>query len=119
MCFEVMTAVEPDYVRLTATGKYSLECIFGFIDQVKSEADKADRKLILIDSRDVEGNMTDAERFFAGRRLAESFGPRLKTAVLMPAHKITKLGEAVAVSRGARLLVTDSEEEALAWLFTE
>lgn len=119
MYFEVVIAVEPDYVRLTATGQYSLESLFSFIDQVKSEADKAARKLVLIDSRNIEGNMTDAERFFAGRRIAETFGPRLKTAVLMPAHKITKLGEAVAVSRGARLLVTDSEEEALTWLLKE
>jgi hypothetical protein len=119
MDFEIVTSVEPDYLRLTVTGQYSLESLFGFIDLVKLEADKAARRHVLIDSRDVEGNMTDAERFFAGRRIAESFGPRLKTAVLMPANKITKLGEAVAVSRGARLLVTHSEGEALNWLLVD
>lgn len=116
MDFEVVTAVERDYVRLTATGQYTLEGVFNLLDHVKTEADKAAKELVLIDSREIEGNMTEADRFFAGRRLAESFGPRLKTAVLLPAFKITKLGEAVAVSRGARVLVTDSEEEALNWL---
>ena len=119
MDFEVVTAIEPDYVRLTATGRYSLESVFNFLETVKTEADKAVRKLVLIDTREIEGNMTEADRFFAGRRLAESFGSRLKTAVLLPSYKITKLGEAVAVSRGARLFVTDSEDEALKWLFAE
>ena len=118
MDFEVVTAVESDYVRFTAKGRYSLESVFNFLEVVKTEADRLARKLILIDSRDIEGNMSEADRFFAGRRLAEAFGPRLKTAVVMPAYKITKLGEAVAVSRGARLLVTDSEQEALTWLMS-
>ena len=116
MDFDVVTAVESAYVRITASGRYSLENVFSFLEVVKKEAEKSARKLILIDSREIEGNMTEADRFFAGRRLAESFGSRLKTAVVMPAYKITKLGEAVAVSRGARVLVTDSEQEALTWL---
>jgi len=119
MDFEVVTVVEPELVRLTATGSYSLEGVSDLLDHVKAEADKAARELVLIDTREVEGNMTEADRFFAGRRLAEAFGSRLKTAVLLPAYKITKLGEAVAVSRGARVLVTDSETEALNWLLTE
>jgi len=119
MEFEVVTVVEPELIRLTATGSYSLEGVFDLLDHVKAEADKAARELVLIDTREVDGNMTEAHRFFAGRRLAEAFGSRLKTAVLLPAHKITKLGEAVAVSRGARVLVTDSETEALNWLLTE
>ena len=119
MSFEVVTAVNPKYVRVTASGEYSLERVFGFIDRVRSEADKAARKLVLIDSRSVAGNMTDADRFFAGCRVAETFGAKLKAAVLMPAEKITKLGESVAVSRGARLLITDSEDEAIEWLLAD
>ena len=119
MSINLAAVVEPGYVRITGSGEYSLEGVIGFIDQVKAEADKAARKLILIDSRNVEGNMSDADRFFAGRRLAESFGPKLKTAVLMQAEKITKLGEEVAVSRGAKLLVTDSEAEAMEWLLAD
>lgn len=119
MSIKLATVVEPAYVRITGFGEYSLEGVIGFIDQVKTEADKAARKLILIDSRNIDGNMSDADRFFAGRRLAESFGSKLKTAVLLPAEKITKLGQEVAVSRGARLLVTDSEDEAMEWLMAD
>jgi len=102
MDFEVVTAVEPDYVRITASGRYSLESVFNFLEVVKTEAERVARKLVLIDSRDVEGNMSEADRFFAGRRLAEAFGPRLKTAVVMPAYKITKLGESRSPLAGHR-----------------
>jgi len=84
MDFEVVTVVEPELVRLTATGSYSLEGVFDLLDHVKAEADKAARELVLIDTREVEGNMTEADRFFAGRRLAEAFGSRLKTAYCYP-----------------------------------
>jgi hypothetical protein len=119
MDFDVVTAVETDYLRITAKGNYSLASVFSFLDRVKSEAERATRKRVLIDSRDIQGNMTEADRFFAGRKLAEAFGSRLKAAVLMPGYKITKLGEAVAVSRGAKVLVTDSEQEALTWLLSQ
>jgi hypothetical protein len=119
MAFEVVTAVEPEYVRITAFGEYSLEDLYSFIDQIKAEAEKAFRKTVLVDSRGVKGNMTDADRFFAGRRIAELFGSRLKAAVVMPENGVTKLGESVAVSRGAKLLVTESEQEALDWLLSD
>lgn len=119
MNIEVVSAVEPEYIRFTATGEFSLEGVYGVIERVKIEADRATRKMVLIDSRFVEGQMSDADRFFAGVRIAEIFGSRLKTAIIMPRDRITKLGESVAVSRGARLLVTESEEEALGWLLSD
>ena len=43
MSFKVVTEVELDFVRLTASGKYLFEEVFDFIDLVRLEADKAGR----------------------------------------------------------------------------
>jgi len=119
MGFEVVTAVEPDFIRVTASGEYSLDDLYSFIEQIRTEADKAFRRMILVDARSILGDISDADQFFAGRKVAEIFGSRLKTAVLRNDGSATKLGEAVAVSRGAKFLITESEEEALQWLLTD
>ena len=114
-CEEVI-AVNEKFLRITTTGKYSFDELFGFIDRVKAEAERSKRKRVLIDSRQLDGKMTEAEKFQGGQRIAEVFGPRIRAAVLMPAENITKLGELAAVNRGAKFLVTDSETEAIDWL---
>ncbi len=116
MSFEVVTVVEPGFVRLTASGKYSFNEMFDSIDLVRSMADKADRNKVLIDCRQFEGSMTEAERFQGGQRVAEVFGASLKAALIMPVGQVTKLGELTAVNRGAKFLVTESEIEAMDWL---
>lgn len=116
MSFEVVTVVEPDFLRLTASGKYLFEEMFDFIDLVRSEADKAGHNRVLMDCRQFEGQMTEAERFQGGKRIAEVFGYRIKAALIMPVGQVTKLGELTAVNRGAKFFVTDSESEATEWL---
>ncbi len=105
MSFEIVIEIFPEYVRLTATGEHSLVDLFEFIDRIKFEADNAGRDRALIDSRKIEGIMSEADRFLAGQRIAEVLGPRLKAVVIMPAQQITKLGELTAVNRGANFLL--------------
>jgi len=119
MGLEVVTEVKPDFLRVMASGEYSLDDLYSLIEQIRTEADKAVRRMVLIDARGILGDISDADQFFAGRKIAEIFGSRLKTVVIRNNHSDTKLGEAVAVSRGARFLVTESEEEALDWLLTD
>lgn len=116
MSFEVITTVLPEYIRVSASGVYSLVDLFEFIDQIKIEAEKAGRDRVLIDPTALEGRMTEADRFMTGRQIADVFGSRLKAACIMRAGEITKLGELTAVNRGARFFVTESETEALNWL---
>lgn len=116
MNFEVVPTVEAEYLSITTTFEYTLENMFLLIDRVKIEAEKAKRDRVLIDCRDFKGYMTEAERFLGGKRLAETFGSRLRAALLMPAEQITKLGEMTAVNRGAKFLVTSDEDEAMAFL---
>lgn len=103
-------------MRVATVGKYEFSELFGFLDRVKARAEEAGRTHVLIDSRRLEGQMTEADRFAGGQKIAEVFGSRFKVALLMPADGITKLGELAAVNRGARFLVSASEEDALNWL---
>jgi hypothetical protein len=119
MGFQVVTELGPDFLRITASGEYSLDDLYALIEQIRTEADKAVHNVVLVDARGILGEMSDADQFFAGRKVAEMFGSRIKVAVIRNDHAETKLGEAVAVSRGARFLITNSEEEALNWLLAD
>ena len=119
MSFVISNIVGPDYLMVTATGEYSFERLWDFISTVKAEADKVSMDRVLIDCRSVRGEMCELERFDAGKRIAEVFGFGLKAVLMMESHKITKLGELAAVNRGARLLVTSSETEAIQWLLDD
>lgn len=116
MSVDIVSAIEPDFMRLTASGRYLFEELFDFIALVRREADRAGRNRVLIDCRHIEGSMTEAERFQGGQRIAEVFGTHLKAALLLPVGQVTKLGELTAVNRGAKFLATESETEALDWL---
>ena len=118
MSFEVVTTVFPEYLLITNTGEFSLPDLFEFIGRVKSEADDAKRNRVLVDSRGIVGNIGEVDRFLGGQRSAEIFGTRVKVAILMPEGSVTKMAELAAVNRGAKMLVTDSETEALTWLLT-
>ena len=116
MSFEVVTTVEPEYVRISVIGEYSFDRLFGFIEHVRSIALETARTKVMIDCQQMTGNMTEAERFQGGQKIAEIFGSRIKAALLMPEGQVTKLGELAAVNRGARFFVTSSEQEVIPWL---
>ncbi len=116
MSFDVVTTKFPEYLLITNTGEFSLPALFEFIERVKREADAAGRSRVLVDSRAITGDLNDVDRFMGGQKSAEVFGSKIKLALMMPAKKITKMAELAAVNRGAKVLVTDSETEALAWL---
>ena len=114
--FNVTVVVEPEYLHITTDGMYSVEAVFDLLKRAKEEAEKASRDKVLIDCRQVEGNMTEAERFRVAETIATLFGARVKLAVVMPPNTITGLGQLAAANRGARFFVTHLEDEAVRWL---
>ena len=116
MNFNVVSAVQPDRLQLTVDGRFTPDLIFELIDHVRSAADTSDRKKVLVDCRESNVALTETDRFQSGVRVAEVFGSRYMLAVVMPEGQVTKLGEIAAVNRGARLLVTESIDEANSWL---
>jgi hypothetical protein len=119
MSFDVTKTILPDHLRMAATGECSLDQIYEFIAEIKRAAGDADRHRVLIDIRGVAGIPSGADLFFAGERIAEVLGARLKAAVISPPERITKLGEMTAVNRGAKVLVSSDEAEAVEWLLAK
>lgn len=109
-------SVEPDLLRITAEGVYDFRELFGFIEFIKAEAERAGRERVFVDCRKLEGKNPEVDRFEGGQHIAKVFGPILKVALVMPEGEVTKLGELTAVNRGARFRATDDEAEALRWL---
>ena len=118
MNLEIISAVNDDHLKIDMVGDYDFLELMRLIEKVETMAKEADRDLVLIDARAIQGRMTESEKFFAGAKIAEVYGSRIKIAAIMKAGEVTKLGEMAAVNRGARLLITESEKEAIDWLFT-
>src|SRR5688572_11680300 len=116
MSLEISVEVLPKYVQIELSGVYTFSDMMEGVEKFRFEADKAGRNQILLDTRSLEGRMTESEKFFCGTRMAEVFGARLKTAVIVAPGTLTKMGEMAGVNRGARLLVTESITEAMEWL---
>ena len=116
MSLDMEVEVLPKYVQIELSGVYTFSEMMEGVEKFRSEADKAGRNQILLDTRSMEGKMTESEKFFCGTRMAEVFGGRLKIAVIVEPGTLTKMGEMAGVNRGARLFVTESEAEAKQWL---
>ena len=104
------------YVRCTLTGRYHMSLIKQVIDDISMAAAAANQARVLIDTTAVEGPLTEIEKYLVGKQMAETWSGRLRAAVLERSDRITKLAENTAVNRGAIVLVTGSEEEAVRWL---
>ncbi|MFT3744895.1 MAG: hypothetical protein QM785_11465 [Pyrinomonadaceae bacterium] len=116
MSYQIETSVDDDLVRVIATGEYAFADLPVFISRVREITAEYSKYKLLIDCSMLAIEMTEAERFAGGKQIAELFGPEIRVALLMPTGQVTKLGELAAVNRGAMLLVTSSEEEALEFL---
>lgn len=116
MPFTLKTSLTDNYLRCQAVGDLATHEIPAFIDAASVAVRDSAREKLLVDVLDFKGKMDDVDRHTAGKHVASVFGHRIKVAVLMPANQITKMAELTATNRGARLLVTCSEPEAIKWL---
>ena len=112
----VETELFPEYLQIRLSGEYTFDEILNFVEASKKEAVSAGRNRILVDARELTGTISESHKFFIGTRIAEVYGPMIKAVLIMKPGTITKLGETVAVNRGARFFVTHSEDEAIEWL---
>lgn len=104
------------YLKVIATGEYSFQQLFPFIEYMKSETERLGAKFLLVDCSEVQGHIPEVDRFEGGQKMAEVFGPLTQIALILAPGTVTKMGELAAVNRGARLLVTDDPAEAVRWL---
>jgi hypothetical protein len=97
-------------------GVWDLDRVFAVIDMIRWETEWNRLGSAFVDFRSVEGPIPDLDRFFAGERVALVLGGRVRLAVLARPEMINKLGEDTAVNRGARILVTPDEAQAIAFI---
>jgi hypothetical protein len=121
-------AVKPEggYLLVRLTGAFSLVEIKELFVQMLDAVALHKANKVLVDCRDIEGGMTMLERFdyaeFGAKELSIWYRKSLSSGVRFayvskpPFYDSSKLGENVAVNRGAVVLSTTSMEEALQWL---
>ena len=104
------------HVRINVTGHYDFEEMMGLVQPFRDATVHAGRDRLLVDCTRMEGRVAESDKFFIAENIAKILRDEVKSALIMPPGTVTKLGEMVAVNRGANFFVTDSESEALAWL---
>lgn len=104
-----------EYLKITLTGSDNpyaeIEEIYTAVMRIAQENNRVN---ILVDAFNLP-DVSETEKFYMGKLGAKIFGARFKCALLRKKH-VGKFMENVAVNRGAQLLVTDNEKEALQWL---
>ena len=113
----IMTVeLRPEYLHLVVTGDWSLADALPLVGRIKEEADRAERRKILVDALGIGGSRpTWTEKSKLGQEIAETLqGYRL--AVVARAERLDHSTEIVAGNRGVKMASRRSEEEALQWL---
>ena len=107
---------QPDHLVVRGDGDWHLQRIFQILDAVAARCRETGYARVLFDARNVHGPLSEISRYAAAARVAEVL-KSVKLAVLAaPDAVITGLGVQVAASRGGKLFVTKSEDEARQWL---
>ncbi len=107
------------YLFVGGQGPSDMDTMRRVLALIRDRAQLAGLTRILIDAHRVEPPRSGLHRFQMGELIAELFGARYRLAVLSPARVINKFAENTAVNRGAIILVTDDENEALGWLLRD
>jgi hypothetical protein len=104
------------YLRINVTGRFSFKRVMDLVQAFRDETIDAGKKRLLVDCSDMAGTITESDKFFIAEKIAMTLRNEVRAVVIMPVGRVTKLGELVAVNRGADFFVTDSEVDALKWL---
>ena len=126
MGIDLQLFVEPDCIRAVATGEFSLEEAKRTFLELMEVVVRHKMEKILIDGRDLKGNLTVMERFYFGGFTADTvdanlldgkvhnpqFAYILSESVLDP----YRLGESVAMNRGMRIKMFEDADKAIQWL---
>jgi hypothetical protein len=121
------TSADSGVLRATFVGEFSLaEAEQNFLEILDAAAHHETDK-ILLDGRDVQGNVQTIERFLFGEFTAHAVArytqersprrvPQFAYVIHEPILDPQRFGETVAVNRGMWVKVFDNLEEALRWL---
>jgi hypothetical protein len=126
MSMKLEICPESGFLRVGATGKFSLkEAKRSFLEMLDAVA-RYKVKKVLFDGRRITGNPDAMERFFYGEFAAQSVreysdrgvSPNTQFAYVLeyPVLDSGRFGETVAVNRGMYVKAFDNLKEALRWI---
>ena len=104
------------YLKAEASGPYSRSQFFTLAEAVAREADAAGQGRVLVDIRQVAGDIPFIDRYDLGVHCAGVLRSLHGLAVVCRAELITGLFENVTVNRGLNASVQADADAALAWL---
>jgi hypothetical protein len=114
--FETETIRFDGYIQILCKGPATLDNLKSVVDKIKNgELGALEPPQYLIDLRPITGTLGTFERYELGIYIAESI-PKIRIAAISKKETYSKIGENVAVNRGANILATDDEQAAKTWL---
>jgi SpoIIAA-like len=123
MSLKVEVLEEDEYVCLRCSGSLTIDELKKLYSQAIDAALEHKRSDILIDGREVTGDLSTFERYESSEFLAKEIRQRAlgkirKIAVCAkePPVDPKRFGETIAVNRGINAKVTTDLNEAIAWL---
>jgi hypothetical protein len=116
MAIEFELEDQPQYLSVVIGGSWDRGELQRLIVALGAECRRRGYRRALADLRAVEGQFSDADRFFLALNLADQIVGKIRLAALFRVEMINKFGENTAVNRGAEFFVTSDRDEALSWL---
>ncbi|HEX2697253.1 MAG TPA: hypothetical protein VHM28_06050 [Anaerolineales bacterium] len=105
-----------NYLFVEIAGLYSLKLILSTIQKISDNCQHDNLGKVLVDLRELEGDLSIIDRFEIGVEVARVIGPKIKVAAVARRSIINYMAETVAVNRGANLKVFSEMGKALNWL---
>ena len=106
----------PQFTSVTISGPASLDDFVGLMTTLGEQTRREGDKRVLVNLLGVEGELKFTDHFQLGSQAAQLLRHLDKLASVVPADKITRTSEKVALKQGFQLRVFTSADEAVRWL---
>ena len=104
------------YVEVQVTGPNSIKDFVELISTVGQETVYWSDRKVIVDLREVEGELTETEQIFLGELVAQDLAHIQRLASIVAPRQLTRNSEAAAQQLGVQLRVFDCEADAIAWI---
>jgi hypothetical protein len=116
MAFTTRITRHPGYVEVQVAGPTSIRDFVELVSTVGQETVFWSDRKVLVDLRQVEGELTPTEQIFLGELVAQDLSHIQRMASVVPPRQLTRNSEKAAQQLGSQLRVFDDEAEAIAWI---
>jgi hypothetical protein len=116
MAFITRVTRHPGYVQVQVAGPTSIRDFVDLVGTVGQETVYWSDRRVLVDLRQVDGELTSTEQIFLGELVAQDLSHIQRMASIVPPAQITRNSENAAQQLGSQLRVFDNEADAVAWI---